>query len=164
MTYAGEKDFKVEKSYQRGDWRAGVQTGHWTVIAASGRHKIRLEASRNIDPSAALKKMGDRFSSVEGLFKGYAFYPGMITQRFEVPSELGLEIVPEEPRGCKTYLLYSTSNMTYGVGDPHLAAYRGALTYRYCAATRTLVEIELFVPKENFDKEALLKELENFYC
>lgn len=164
VTYAGEDDFVVEESHPRGDWRKTARPGYWTVIAASGRRKMRLEAARNIGRRSALEKMDDRFASVEGLFKGYAFYPGMITQQFEVPPELGPEILSPGPRGYKTYVLYSTAQMTYGVGDPGLAVHRGALTYRYCPETKTLVEVELFFPAEDFNKEGLLKELESFYC
>ncbi|MFH1620055.1 MAG: hypothetical protein ABIG11_09175 [bacterium] len=159
----GGGEFRIDKSNQRGDWKSDRRC-YWTLICSSGTKILRMEIAKNISLDYADKMMRERWTRIKMLYSGNAAYPGMLTQKFEVPDELKPVLVSSGTRGQLTGMLYGTVNMTYGAGSQDLAVYRSIVTFLYCAKSATSAQIELFIPKKEFSEESALKEAESFMC
>lgn len=162
LVYGGKENYKIEKSNQRGDWK-GTMRCYWTLLCSDRSRKLRMEITKNISAVSADKIVKERWSRIKMLYSGNAAYPGMLTREFEVPDELKPVIISSGPAAL-TGMLYATANMTYGAGAQDLAAYRSVMTLRYCEKNATLSQIEMFIPKKEFEKGTALKEIEAFAC
>lgn len=163
LAYAGKRAFAVDINSRRGDWR-GKLPAFWTLTAAEGRAFLRLELTRNVSREQAERTMAERFYRVQALYAGGAAYPGMVTTEFEVPKELRPVELKAGAQGNRALALPATANFSYGAGSEDLAAYRAVMGYVYCAGSSTLAQAELFLPKENYAREAALEEFSGITC
>jgi hypothetical protein len=163
LRYSGKKAFVTDKNYRRGDWK-GTHPAFWTLSASDGSARLRLELTRNVTPKQAAKTMAERFYRVEALYAGGAAYPGMVTTEFEVPKELRPVETKAGPQGNKALELGATANLTYGAGAEDLISYRSVMGYLYCGSSSLLAQVELFLPKAGFSREAALAEFSSLSC
>ena len=69
----------------------------------------------------------------------------------EVPPELTAKYVETGPLGHGALYMPAAASMAYGVGANDLVKYSAAMSYLYCAATKTLSQVEIFAPKDTGD-------------
>lgn len=160
----GNHGFEVDKSFVRGDWSQEDEPAFWTLIASAGSRAARFEATKNVSEKDARARAEEKFLTVQALNAVPAAYPGMVTQTTALPDELKPTVVPGEGTTEKTLLLHASSRLTYGVGDPESVTHRALMTFRYCPETRTLVLVELFFSKDEFQMEPALDVAESLSC
>lgn len=150
----------LKKIYTRGDCSSGKRCFS-TVTAACADLQLRFEIVSGIAEKEARKYTVLRFTRVRMLYGGRAEYPGMVTSRTEVPPELTARYVAAGPLGYEALYMPATENLVYGAGAYDLVKYSAAMSYRYCVGTETLVQVEVFAPKDTGDEalNAVLKKL-----
>lgn len=163
LGYSGLRPFAVDKNYRRGDW-SGARPAFWTLSAADGRVRLRLELTKNIGAAQAGRTMAERFLRIDALYSGGAAYPGMVTTEFEVPPALRPQDLRTGPGEKVVKVLAATPSLAYGAGSEDLVGYRGLLGYVYCEKTALLAQIELFFPKREFDQQTALLEFDRIIC
>ena len=136
----------------------------WTLSAADGRVRLRLELTKNVGADQARRTMAERFLRIDALYSGGAAYPGMVTTEFEVPAELRPKNLRTKPGEKVVKVLAATPSLAYGAGAEDLVGYRGLLGYVYCEKTALLAQIELFFPKREFDQQSALLEFDRISC
>jgi arylsulfatase A-like enzyme len=157
----GIGDFIVEKDTRRESGNAGART----VIARKDEVVARLEIIRDTGEDEARTYVQEQNYVLESLFKRLPNpYPGMITNAIECPDSFKPEIVDTQVQGSpvSVYVLNSTPRFTYGTCVDELIRYRGVRTFVYAAGKKTLFRIELFYPKQSFDKELALRVIRSF--
>lgn len=159
---AGDTRCELVKKYTRGDC-AGGRRCFSTITADCGASRLRLELVSAIGEKEALKMMATRFTRVKMLYGGYIEYPGAITSRTEVPAGLKPVCLEKGPQGRETLYMPATEGMAYGAGAADLVKYSAAMTYRYCAAARTLWQIDIFVSTQT-PREEINAVLERVAC
>lgn len=162
LTWAGAGDCALERNYPRGSCSGGRKC-FATVTAVCGGNKVRLEMISGINGKEAAKYMASQFTRVRMLYGGRAEYPGMVTTRTEVPTELTARYAEKGPLGKGALYMPASEGMAYGSGSPDLVKYAAALSYRYCAKAKTLGQVEIFAPAGTADA-ALDAMLENLGC
>ncbi len=163
LRYDGGRPFQAVKNYRRGDWK-GKRPAFWTLTAADGAVKLRLELTKNVTRAQAGKTMGERFQRIDALYSGGAAYPGMVTTEFEVPQALRPVDIKAGPDGNRAKALAATPGMAYGAGAEDLVSHRGLLGYVYCESTSLLAQIELFYPKAEFRLDVAVREFGRLGC
>ncbi|HCC49251.1 MAG TPA: hypothetical protein DEQ38_14210 [Elusimicrobia bacterium] len=163
LGYSGPRPYAVDKNYRRGDW-SGARPAFWTLSAADGRVRLRLELTKNVGADQARRTMAERFLRIDALYSGGAAYPGMVTTEFEVPAELRPKNLRTKPGEKVVKVLAATPSLAYGAGAEDLVGYRGLLGYVYCEKTALLAQIELFFPKREFDQQSALLEFDRISC
>lgn len=140
--------------------REGKENTFWTILAQRLDTLLKLEIVKNIDRDTARQYIQERTYAISSLYQNIpSAYPGMITNATEIQDELKPSITQLTINREKipVYLLYSTERFTYGVTTRDLIKYRGALTFVFIPAHRTLLRIELFQPTEESNDEHLLR-------
>jgi len=144
--------------------REGLKNTFWTIMAKKNGRVIKIEVIKNIGDEDANRYIKERQYVIESLYRHIPSpYPGMISNTIECPDEFKPEVVSLKIQGETTpvYILYSTSRFTYGAGVEELIKYRGALVFIYSGKMKALYRIELFIPKEEFNKKEVLNILES---
>lgn len=157
----GLGDFSVEKDTRR---QLPDSVTH-TVIARKADVVVKIEITPAIEETAARSYIKERHYVLESLFKRLSNpYPGMITNTIECPDAFKPEITEAVIQGSTVpvYILNSTPRFTYGACVDELIRYRGVSAFIYAAGKKTLFRVELFYPKERFDKERALAVLRSF--
>lgn len=163
LEYGGTRPLRLDKNNRRGNWK-GKKPAFWTLTAADGGVKLRLELTKNITRAQAGKTMDERFQRIDALYSGGAAYPGMVTTEFEVPEALRPAAIKAGQDGNMARALAATPNMTYGAGAEDLVSHRGVLGYIYCEKNSLLAQIELFYPKAEFNQQTAVAEFGRFVC
>ncbi len=151
----GVGDFVVQKNIRK----EGLENSFWTIVAEKDGKVIKIEAINNINSQEARKYAEERQNIVKALYQRIPSpYPGMISNVIECPDELKPEIVSLDIEGkiVSAYILYSTPRFTYGAGVEELIKYRGVLMFIYGDKVRTLYRVEIFIPKEKFNKKEIV--------
>lgn len=149
--------------------REGRQHLFWTVAARLGPRMIRIEITTNLGSAAAGRIIDERSVVVRGLYKPVTVdYFGVMSGRAVLPEELQPEVLYPERRvlrsGNPAFLLWAKRDLSYAVRNRGEAVYRGLLAFRYCEAQRTLLQVEVFEPAAEFDKEAALRRFLQLQC
>jgi hypothetical protein len=152
LSFSSSPVCALEKNYTRGDCSEGKKC-FATITAACPSPSLRFEVVSGITEKEALKLVSSRFTRVKMLYSGYMAYPGMITSRDEVPDDLRPREVKSGPLGYDTLYMPASARMAYGVGSKDLVKYAAAMSYRYCSAAKTLVQVEMFFPAGTKDAE-----------
>jgi arylsulfatase A-like enzyme len=153
--------FSVEKDTRR---ESPDSVTH-TVIARKADVVVKIEITPALEETAACAYIKERNYVLESLFKRLPNpYPGMITNTIECPDAFKPEIAETVIQGSpvSVYILNSTPRFTYGACVDELIRYRGVCSFIYAAGKKTLFRVELFYPKERFDKERALAVLRSF--
>ncbi|MDD5772431.1 MAG: sulfatase [bacterium] len=148
-------DFVIQKNISMYEW----ENTFFTVSAEKNGSVIKIEVINNIDNNSAERRIEEKKYIINSLYyQTPSPYPGMISNTIEYPDEFKPKVEYIEIEGVKTafLILSSTSRFTYGVGAEELIAYRGALIFIYNEKEKKLYQIELFIPKEKFDKKDVL--------
>ncbi|MDD2703410.1 MAG: sulfatase [Candidatus Omnitrophica bacterium] len=157
----GLGDFSLEKNTSR---QLPASVTH-TVLARKGDVVVKIEITAALEEGDARAYIKERNYVLESLFKRLPNpYPGMITNTIECPDAFKPEIIETVIRGIPVpvYILNSTPRFTYGACVDELIRYRGVSAFIYAADRKTLFRVELFYPKEHFDKERALAVLRSF--
>jgi arylsulfatase A-like enzyme len=140
--------------------REGRDNTFWTILAQHDETYIKLEIIKNVDDKTARQLVEERKYAILSLYEHIpSAYPGMITNTVESPDEFKPVIMPLNIQGMSipVYLLYSTSRFTYGATTKDLIKYRGALIFINRPDSRILLRMDVFIPKNTFNKEEVLK-------
>jgi len=153
-------DFEIVKDIKR----SGESRTFRTVLAKNRQNEyVRIEVITNITAEEAKRLIQEKFTVLEGMYlKLPSPYPGMISSEIiDYDADLKPE-VEETAVGSqlrKVYFLYSTSRFTYGVKSREQARYRGANFFIYLESKNTVLQLELFIPLEIYEKSRLLRVL-----
>lgn len=155
------KDFIVRKD----TLREGPENVFWTIVAQKDGSIIKLEVIKNIDAEYAKRHIEDKQFMISSLYERISSpYPGMISKVIECPDKFKpvMHFLEIGGKNTPVYFLYSTARLTYGACVDELLKHRGALAFFYSDERKTLYQIELFIPKEDFTKEAASNILQSF--
>jgi len=149
--------------------REGRSHVFWTAVAGLGWRIIRLEITTNMGPEAAGRLIDERSVVVRALYKPATVdYFGVMSGRSDVQSDLRPDVLyPEKSLfhgGNPAFIVWAKKDFDYAVRDRAEAVYRGLLAFRYCAVRRTLLQLEIFEPAAQFDKEAALRAFTQLQC
>lgn len=160
ISIKGTGEFNIQKNILR----EGLQNTFWNITAGKNGKVIKIEAIRNIEAKEAKKHIEGKQDVIKSLYVNIPSpYPGMVSKTITCPDEFKPEIIylKVSDETVPVYLLYSTPRFTYGAGVEELIKYRGALLFIYSPDSKTLYQIELFIPKEEFKSQELLDVLES---
>lgn len=161
ISIAGVEDFIVKKDLLR----EGLDNTFRTIIAKRNDETIKIEVITDIDPDFAGRYIDEKKYVIGSLYKRIpSAYPGMISNIIECPDKFKPEVVvlEIENKDVEVYILYSTSRCTYGACVDELIKYRGVLVFIYSESKKTLYQVEIFVPKQDFEKKEILSMLGSF--
>lgn len=149
--------------------RQGRSHVFWTVAAGLGRRVIRLEITTGMGPEEAGRLIDERSVVVRALYKPATVdYFGVMSGRSGAPGYLRPDVVyPEKGlfhSGNPAFIVWAKKDFDYAVRDRGEAVHRGLLAFRYCADRGTLLQLEIFEPAAEFDKEAALRAFAQFQC
>lgn len=149
--------------------REGRNHVFWTAVAGLGRRIIRLEITTNMGPEAAGRLIDERSVVVRALYKPATVdYFGVMSGRSDVPGELRPDVLyPEKSlfrSGNPAFIVWAKKDFDYAVRERAEAVYRGLLAFRYCAVRRTLLQLEIFEPAAQFDRQAALGAFTQLQC
>ncbi|MEK7233524.1 MAG: hypothetical protein AAB268_06895 [Elusimicrobiota bacterium] len=149
--------------------REGRSHVFWTAVARLGRRIIRLEITTNMGPEAASRFIDERSVVVRALYKPATVdYFGVMSGRSDVPGELRPDVLyPEKSlfhSGNPAFIVWAKKDFDYAVRERAGAVYRGLLAFRYCALRRTLLQLEIFEPAAQFNREAALRAFTQLQC
>ncbi len=163
ISMKGADDFDVRKNIIR----EGRENSFCTVSAEKGQAVLRIEAVKNLSASAAKSYIEERVYMIEALYKRLPSpYPGMVSKAIDCPAEFSpkSEYIALGGQRATVYILSATPRFTYGACAQDLIKYRAALMFIYCQKKETLYRLEMFVPKEKFEKTEVLNIFETFNC
>lgn len=157
----GVDDFIIQKDILR----EGLQNTFWTIVAQKKERVIKVEVIKNIDAQRADRYIKERQYIIESLYSRIPSpYPGMVSKIIECSDEFKPKIIDLkiESRNIPVYLLFSTPRFTYGACADELIKYRGVLVFVYSEGDKILYQIEIFIPKQDFEKKEILSILSSF--
>jgi len=152
------EDYVIQKDIVR----KGSENAFRSIEAHKDDRIIKFEIIENIDAVYAKKYADDKRLMVHSLFRrSPSAYPGMISKIIECPDRFKVDVVPIKIEGkdIPVSILYSTSRLTYGVCVEDLIKYQGTLTFIYSEAQKILYRIELFIPKNKFNRKEVLNSI-----
>ncbi len=161
FSLSGIGDFNIEKNTR---WQLPDSVTH-TVIARKAGIVVKIEITPAFEEPLARAYINERTYVLESLFRRLPNpYPGMITNTIECPDSFKPETAEVQIQGIPVavHILNSTPRFTYGACVDELIRYRGASAFIYDAGKKTLFRVELFYPKERFDRERALAVLRSF--
>ncbi|MDD5669422.1 MAG: hypothetical protein PHE58_05265 [Candidatus Omnitrophica bacterium] len=161
FSFEGIEDFSVQKNIVR----EADKSVSRTIIARKDETTVKIEITEGLSAQDADRYISERMYVIESLFKRLPNpYPGMITNTIECPESFKPEKTEIKINGqaVSVYVLNSTPRFTYGVCVDELIKYRGVAASLYVPGKKALFRVELFFPKEQFDKEKALTILGSF--
>ena len=148
VSWEGAENFLINKSFTQ-------QTKEKNKIIAEYKNQlIKLEIITNLEKEAAEKHITNKRYVVDSLFLNIAApYPDAITTTLECPDEFEPKIreIKISNFDAAYYEIFATERITYGACSDDLIKYKTILTWVYCENTKNLFQIELFVPKNEFN-------------
>ncbi|MDF1554258.1 MAG: sulfatase [Deferrisomatales bacterium] len=157
----GMTTYRVEKN----NVRKGVGHTFRSIVAHAARKTLKMEVMEGVDPQRAAEYAAGQSDVTIALYGSIPSpYPGMITQTLACPDEFKPQLVQVETAANRVpvYLLNSTQRFTYGPCVEELIAHRGAMWFAYSGKRRTLVRVDVFVPREEFDEGEVLDMARSF--
>ena len=159
----GSERFVVMKDIRR----AGADGSFRTIVATDRESTVRMECIQSIEPSRATEYIEERKYVLEALYQRIPSpYPGMITDTIECAPEFKPEKASvHHGKGIEeVYVLSSTARFTYGACADDLVQYKGGMGFLYCPGRRLLCTLEIFYPKQRFERETLLAFFASVSC
>jgi predicted DNA-binding protein (UPF0251 family) len=140
-------EFKLEDKYESSE-----QNEVW--IYRKNAETLRLKIVDQISQEKAFELIENAQLTIQSLYDNAASaYPGMISheivcdQRF-VPEK---NVIDKGNLRIIYYVAYLSSRMQYGACTEDLTPYRGVLAWAYCQNKEHLEQMEVIVPKNDFD-------------
>jgi len=152
------EDFIVQKSILR----EGLENSFWTITAKNQDNFLKIEVIKNINRQYARQYIKERMYIIDSLYNRFpSAYPGMVSQVIECPDRFKPEVMnlKVEDENVSVWLLHSTSRLIYGACTEDLIKYRGAATFIYHEKEKTLYRLDIFIPKDKFNRAEVLKML-----
>ena len=128
--------------------------GNTRLMAEGGGRIIRVEILAKIDGESARKHVTNRRYAVDSLFLDIAApYPDVVTTTLECPEQFRPKVKEINIGNFETayYEIFATERLTYGACSDDLIKYKTILTWAYCENSKNLFQMELFVPKSEFN-------------
>ena len=148
VSWEGAENFLVNESFTQ-------QTKEKNKIMADYKNQlIRLEIITGLEKESAEKHITNRRYVIDSLFLDIAApYPDAITNTLECPDEFKPKIREIKISNFDTayYEIFATERLTYGACSDDLIKYKTMLAWVYCENAKNLFQIELFLPKNEFN-------------
>ena len=143
------------------------QTENENKLMAINENKIiRLEILTKIDEKTAEDYIRNKKYITDSLFLSIAApYPDFITNTLECPERFKPEVKQTKIDDFETtyYEIFATDRLIYGACAEDLIKYKAILTWIYCEKGKSLFQVELFMPKDEF-KEDYINFIKSFEC
>ena len=158
LVYGGKAPYRVTLD------RSLSEGGSRRTTAQLDATRLRAASEPAPDMAAAGRLLAEWKTRLYGQFEGAMSYPGMVTRRFDVPTELRPRAVSAAGAGRSIWIVPATERLTFGAGADDLVRYFAVVTHRWCPQAGRAVELTLFYPRESFHEEAALAEEAAFAC
>ncbi len=160
VSWKGTENFIVNVSLTQ-------QTENKNKLMAINKNKIiRLEILTNIDEKTSEDYIRNKKYITDSLFLNIATpYPDFITNTLECPERFKPEVKKIKIDAFETtyYEIFATNRLIYGACAEDLIKYKAILTWIYCEKGKSLFQVELFMPKDEF-KEDYTGFIKSFEC
>jgi len=139
--------------------RQGKKMAFHTLVATNGRLRAELEITSPLPQPLAKRYGASKYAVFDSLYDPHRHpYPGAITTLIRCPKDKKPEPVQVPALGGNVLVLLADASgrYTFGVWQKGLVKHRGAYCVVYHAGSKSLLEVKLFQPSGQFERDAVL--------